>query len=168
LIDESNGTAFVRDFLRDEKQMAALFERFVRNFYSREQVNFSVRREVFGWNDVEATDEDHRLLPGMTTDVSLESRTRKIVIDTKYYANTLQRHYNRDSVHSANLYQLFSYLKNLQVADARPVEGVLLYPTIDVELDLNYRIQGSRLRIVTLNLNADWRHIRDCLLRLAA
>ena len=62
-----------------------------------------------------ATEEDLRYLPTMRTDVSLESSTRHIVIDAKYYSKTLQTYFGTDTIHSGNLYQLYAYLKNLQV-----------------------------------------------------
>lgn len=166
LINEVTGDSRFRDFLRDERQMAALFEKFVRNFYRREQDEFRVRSERINWQEVDATQSDMRFLPSMKTDVSLQSAERKIVIDTKYYASTLQSHYDRETIHSGNLYQLFAYLKNLQFGEQRPIEGVLLYPTVGTSLDLQYRIQGHSVRVVTVDLDADWRETRERLLGL--
>ena len=45
-------------------------------------------------------------------------------------------------------------------------EGILLYPTVDVDLDLNYEIQGHRVRVKTINLNQDWQNIRRDLLQV--
>jgi 5-methylcytosine-specific restriction enzyme subunit McrC len=166
LINEDTGESRFRDFLRNEKQMAALFEKFVRNFYRREQGEFRVKSETFGWQQVEASHDDLEFLPRMRTDVSLDSPSRKIVIDTKYYANCLQSYYDSATVHSGNLYQLFAYLKNLQIGDHREIEGVLLYPTVSKSLSLRYSIQGHAMRIVTLDLNATWQEIRQRLLQL--
>jgi 5-methylcytosine-specific restriction enzyme subunit McrC len=41
LVDPTTGESVFRDFLRDETAMGKLFERFVRNFYQREQVTSS-------------------------------------------------------------------------------------------------------------------------------
>jgi len=166
LINEDTGDSRFRDFLRDEKQMAALFEKFVRNFYRREQSDFRVKSETFGWQQVEATHRDLEFLPEMRTDVSLDSSSRKVVIDTKYYVSCLQSYYDSTTIHSGNLYQLFAYLKNLQIGDHRPIEGVLLYPTVGKSLSLRYRIQGQTMRIVTVDLNAEWQEIRQRLLDL--
>ena len=165
LINEESGDARFRDFLRDEKQMAVLFEKFVRNFYHHEQAEFKVKCEKFAWQDVEATSQDLTFLPSMKTDVSLESATRKIVIDTKYYAKCLQSYYS-EKIHSGHLYQLFAYLKNLQIRDSLPIDGVLLYPTVGKSLSLQYRIQGQSIRIITIDLNKDWQEIRARLLGL--
>lgn len=168
LINERTGNSQFRDFLRDERQMAAVFEKFVRNSYRREQRRFRVRSEQFSWQGVEAGDNDLQYLPKMKTDISLESDDRKIVIDTKYYGQTLQTHFGGGSVHSGNLYQLFAYLKNLDHLGEqdRPIEGILLYPTVGSSLDLRYRIQGHPIRVVTVDLDQDWKTIRARLLGL--
>lgn len=166
LIDEQAGESKFRDFLRNERQMAAVFEKFVRNFYRREQAEYRVKSERIDWQEVEATQFDRRFLPSMRTDISLESPHRKIVIDTKYYVSTLQSHYESETVHSGNLYQLFTYLKNLQIGEHRQVEGILLYPTVGKSLNLQYRIQGHSIRVVTVDLDADWRTIHERLLGL--
>ncbi|MEO2033613.1 MAG: restriction endonuclease, partial [Planctomycetaceae bacterium] len=166
LIGEERGHSRFRDFLGSEKQMAALFEKFVRNFFHHEQSTFRVKVEKFKWQEVEATEGDLKFLPGMKTDVSLDSSTRKIVIDTKYYANCLQSYFNSETIHSSNLYQLFAYLKNLQFGDHRQIEGILLYPTVEKSFSLQYRIQGHTIRIVTVDLNTSWQEIHQRLLGL--
>ena len=104
----------------------------------------------------------------MRTDVSLESNDRHIVIDTKYYSQTLQTYYGFDSIHSGNLYQLFAYLKNLQFTEprSRTLEGMLLYPCVGKTLDLEYAIQGHRMRVATVDLNSHWSDIGKRLLEL--
>ena len=168
IVDQDAGETQFRDFLRNERQMAAVFERFVRNFYKREQTAFRVGTETIEWQDVEADDFDRMFLPKMRTDVSLASSERKLVIDTKYYSQTLQKHYDKQSIHSGNMYQLFSYVKNLQVQEhrGRTIEGILVYPTVGTSLDLRYRVQGHAIRIATVDLNADWKQIHERLLEL--
>ena len=79
-------------------------------------------------------------LPTMRTDVSLRSMHRTIVIDTKYYRQTLSRYLGNEKIRSDHLYQLFAYLKNLEGRDDPDsrAEGVLLYPTVGHALDLRY------------------------------
>lgn len=167
LVDERTGTAKFRDFLRDDRAMARLFERFVRNFYRREQDRFRVRSERIEWQGVECLPADRAFLPVMRTDVSLESPSRKIVIDTKYYGSTLQARFGKETVHSGNLYQLYAYLRNLRLTESpeRSVEGVLLYPTVGTSLDLAYVIQGQRLRVATVDLAAEWPSVHETLLK---
>jgi 5-methylcytosine-specific restriction enzyme subunit McrC len=167
LVHPESGSTRFRDFLRDESVMARLFERFVRNFYRREQADYRVRSEIIEWKSVEGKSSDLAYLPVMRTDVTLESASRKVVIDTKYYASTLQTYHGGSKVHSEHLYQLFAYLKNLEpVLPGQTVEGILLYPTVDTTLDLQYTIHCHRIRVATVDLNVSWREIRDRLLAL--
>jgi 5-methylcytosine-specific restriction enzyme subunit McrC len=165
--DERTGRWRFRDFTRDDGQMASLYERFLLNFYRREQSVFRARSETLEW---EAAGEPQHLayLPTMRTDVSLESAARKIVIDAKYYREPMQSRFGKDSVRSGHLYQLFAYLKNLERrggANAN-AEGVLLYPLVDAPLDLRFTVQGHAVRVATIDLAQEWRQIHGRLLEL--
>ena len=108
------------------------------------------------------------MLPDMTTDISLRSVNRTIVIDTKYYESSLQTYREKQSIHSEHLYQIFAYLKNLEVRGGpdKYAEGILLYPTVSQTLDLHYTIQGHTIRVCTIDLSQNWQSIRRHLLRL--
>jgi 5-methylcytosine-specific restriction enzyme subunit McrC len=162
LISEEDGTAQFRDFLRDERAMARLFERFLFSFYRKEQSEYSVSRDRIHWQDVSASPEAMDYLPTMNTDISLDSPDRKIVVDAKYYREVFQSNYGSDSIHSGNLYQLYAYVSNLAIREdkQRAVEGILVYPTVNREVDLEYEIQGCRMRVVTIDLNQHWSEIR--------
>ena len=88
---------------------------------------------------------------------------KKLIIDAKYYKETLQKYYDSEKVHSSHLYQLFAYLKNQEDIQA---EGVLIYPTVQKTLSLAYTHEGHTIRIETLNLNQDWQGIRTDLLEI--
>jgi 5-methylcytosine-specific restriction enzyme subunit McrC len=104
----------------------------------------------------------------METDISIRDKNRTIIIDTKYYTKTLQNYYDKESIHSANLYQLFAYLKNLEVKGGQDAqaEGMLLYPTVKQDLDLTYDMQGHKMHINTVDLSQEWTEIRDKLLSI--
>jgi 5-methylcytosine-specific restriction enzyme subunit McrC len=158
-----------RDFLRDDRLMAKLFERFVRNFYRREQSMFpKVGGEQFEWAAVEADDAARAFLPAMRTDVCLVSRERKLVVDCKYYSQTLGGYYDAKTLHASHLYQLLAYLRNLAVGAGplQRLEGMLLYPTVDRELDLRYTVHGHPIRVATVDLARDWTDIHRRLLDL--
>lgn len=57
------------------------------------------------------------LTPKNEDDVTLENKEQKIIIETKYYSRTLTRasDFNKESFHSADLYQLFSYRRITEV-----------------------------------------------------
>jgi 5-methylcytosine-specific restriction enzyme subunit McrC len=148
--------------------MARLFESFVRNFYKIEQSEFSVKREDIKWNFVTENEIDLRMLPKMSTDISLVSSSRKIIIDTKFYKEALGSRFTQEKINSSHLYQLFSYLKN-QESDleiTKTCEGVLLYPSAGSDFKFSYRYQNHKIRVLSINLNQDWFDIKRDLLEI--
>lgn len=164
LVDENTGQVKFRDFYRDERQMAYLYENFVRNFYRKEQQDFEVKRENIEWDAVGNT----VYLPQMKTDISLISGNRTIIIDTKYYDDVYEANYGSKKFKSSHLYQIFAYLKNREVKGGAYIhsEGILLYPAVNVEVDEDYLIQGHKIMIRTVNLNQDWKMIHNRLLEI--
>lgn len=167
VVDEKTGRTSFRDFRRDRATMWALFEEFVTGFYQREQRVFRVNpggRNVKWAEKVWATDEDRARIPIMTADVILESPDRRIILDTKYYRETLARRHGSGSgkLHSGNLYQLLAYLRNRQATkpDGAKHEGILLYPQVgDEPLRADIRLEGFRVQARTVDLNQDWQAI---------
>ena len=170
--DESSGRNRFRDFLRDEKKMARLFELFVRNFFRREQTEFAVKSEQLVWDAKPAVPdraEDLAQLPRMLTDISLRSPGRTLIIDTKYYHEALASKYEgRSKVRSENLYQLHAYLTNMEHREGpdAEAEGLLLYPDCGGEVDLAFELRGHLVRVRTLNLDQHWRGVHADLLEL--
>ena len=162
LINEETGKFQFKDFLKDERQMARLFEEFIRNFYKIEVPEAKVFREDLRWK---MAGETHQFLPKMQTDISIKIHNRKLIIDAKYYQETLQKYYDSEKIHSQHLYQLFAYLKNQEDESA---EGILIYPTVQKSLSLAYTHEGHTIRIETLNLNQDWRGVKEDLLGIIA
>jgi 5-methylcytosine-specific restriction enzyme subunit McrC len=170
LADRSGeGPSWFRDILSDEKYMAAVFEEFVRNLYSLKQTEFTVGRSQPRWNATAQNVDDLRFLPAMTTDVVLSSATRRIIIDAKYYREALQTHHGKRTVHSHNLYQLLAYLRGTGAsATGQNLEGILVYPTGEQNVDLQYGIDGYPIRIYTLSLAQPWNSIEMDLLNLVS
>lgn len=162
LASETPGKSKFRDFFQDDdKRMAALFEEFVRNFYKLETSGFKVGREDILWQ-AEPMDADSKAyLPKMATDISIEGHGFKVVIDTKFYKEALATHYDAEKIRSQHFFQIFAYLKNLEKRGGVNTHctGVLLYPTVQKELNLSYMMDGHKLIIHTINLDQDWQSI---------
>ncbi len=174
LVDEKTGDYKFKDFLRDESRMSVVFEAFVKNFYRKEQSEYTVSSENIDWY-VEVAGEHDRYLPSMITDISLaaKDKTRKIVIDTKYYSGGFKKKSwlgTTEKLISSNLYQLFAYLKNLECHGGMNAgcEGILLYASVGEEADLHFSLPGHRFIVKTLDLNQDWKGIHKDLLALIA
>jgi len=164
-MEEKGGTTTFADFLQDTK-MRSLFQKFALNFYRRERPDLAVGGEVIKWDATAETEEDWALLPQMVTDITLRSDAKTWVIDTKFYEEALTGRFDADRLISANLYQIFSYLRNLEKNGGQDAvaEGILLYPCSGVELRAGYMIQGHRIRAVTVNLDNEWSEIKAELL----
>jgi 5-methylcytosine-specific restriction enzyme subunit McrC len=163
LLNEVNGESQFADFEREPKAMARLFEDFVRNFYKREMPEYKVYRENIYWD---AEGEDTSFLPLMQTDISLESKDRKIIMDTKYYQHALTSNFGSQKLISGNLYQLFAYLSNHRKAQGKETVGMLLYPKTGKEIDLSYTIKGFTVKVFTINLNCNWQVVHERLLEI--
>ena len=160
---ETPGECLFMDFTRDNHKMNKLFEAFIRNFYKREFPKWKVYSEELRWRFVVA-DESHRsFIPLMRTDISIENEQGKIIIDAKYYRQTFAQHYDKASLHSHNLYQLFSYLINQRSEHPGTLKtrGMLLYPETGREVDLDYWYEDHLIQIKTLNLDQHWRLIEQ-------
>jgi 5-methylcytosine-specific restriction enzyme subunit McrC len=162
-LNEIDGTYYFKDFIGSDKAMASLFEAFIRNFYYREQSLFSVSREDISWDVIPIGDSLESYLPKMQTDITLESKNRKIIIETKFYANALSERFEKKKFHSHNLYQLYSYLRNIETKTSHTKniesEGILLYPVVGCQLDESYMFGAHKLSVKTVDLSKSWREI---------
>jgi 5-methylcytosine-specific restriction enzyme subunit McrC len=157
--------------------MAGLFERFVGNFYREELGKRDPEARIVGseWIDCagQALDETFDgYLPRMKTDISIRWPGRYLIIDTKFYREALTRNqdYDKERINSANLYQIFSCVRNLaqRSPEYEYCEGMLLYPTVETDLRLQYTLHGHRITVCTIDLAQDWREIHRRLLSLVA
>ncbi|MCL2191028.1 MAG: hypothetical protein FWB79_06040 [Treponema sp.] len=122
--------------------------------------DFSPKYAFIDWD----IDDEARTsyLPRMKTDIILQSDTRRLVIETKYYGKTMRTNYDRQMFISGHLYQIYAYVKNIDKKTTGNVAGVLLYAktdeTITPDDDLN--IGGNRISLKTLDLNREWKGIK--------
>ena len=119
-----------------------------------------VRATYVEWNvDDGVTD----YLPAMRTDITLSKGHRFLIIDTKYYNQAFQHNpiYNKKTIHSDNLYQIYSYVKNKDVGATGNVSGILLYAKTDEEIapDFTYSISGNQISVKSLDLGSDFSNL---------
>lgn len=154
----------------DEKTMSSLYERFILEYFRQEHGDsVTANAPHIQW----ALDDDMSdLLPDMRTDITLETKTggpRKVlIIDAKYYSHTLQSRFEKKTVHSGNLYQIFTYVKNRAELERRTgndcvVAGTLLYASTDEDIqpDVRYQMSGNEINVTTLRLDCDFDGIRN-------
>ena len=102
----------------------------------------------------------------MQTDIMLSHGEKILIIDAKYYAHSTQIQYDKHTLHSGNMYQIFTYVKNKEVELAdRPheVSGMLLYAKTDEDIypENEYRMSGNKIEVRTLDLDGDFTKIRS-------
>lgn len=101
----------------------------------------------------------------MKTDVMLEDSDQKkaLIIDAKYYAHTLSvdGRYGTSKIWSNHLYQIYTYVKNRDRNPDENVSGMLLYAgTDELNPDSDYKMDGNRIRVKTLNLDCDFQEVK--------
>lgn len=163
LLNEGESEKLFQDFSREHQKMAKLFENFVKNFYKREIQGSRVKSESLYWP---AEGERTNYIPKMKTDISLEYANQKIIIDTKFYKDMFGEQWNKETVRSGHLYQIFSYLKNDEFYTGRKATGILLYPKVQKAINLHYKIHGFDVKICTVDLTQHWNKIHDRLLEI--
>ena len=168
------GSLSLPDPNREDTWVRTLFEKAVGGFFkvvlAERDWNVSTGRRL-DWQQTAATDDIPRLLPGMRTDISLDSLTlrRRIVIDTKFTSIVTKGHHRESSFKSNHIYQIYAYVRSqVRKEDIRSksAEGVLLYPSIDIDVDEAVRIQDHVIRFKTVNLSGTIETIRRQLLEV--
>jgi 5-methylcytosine-specific restriction enzyme subunit McrC len=164
---ERGGARRFRDFVRDGLPM--LFEKFVLNFYRQElPAEWHIRATTFKWQLVAPNADALALVPRMETDVCLSRLGRSIILDTKFYAQALKNGaHGQARLPSANLYQLFTYLRQQSSEPGwEEAEGVLLYPWTNRDFAVEFTTHGHRIRALTLNLTQPWQQIHSALMQI--
>ena len=156
----TDGTTRLMDFL-DEQRMCRLYEKFILEYYRKEYPQLTVNASQIPW----ALDDGiNDMLPVMQTDIMLSQGNQVLIIDAKYYGHTTQTQYDIHTLHSANLYQIFTYVKNKEAELANvphEVSGMLLYARTDeaVQPNNSYKMSGNKISVRTLDLNQDFSEI---------
>lgn len=168
ITNEIDNEIVFADFVRD-KQMSKIYEKFVLNFFRihLDEKKYNVHAPKMKWNlDEEISKEEFSLLPEMRTDIVIENKVKntQLIIDTKYYEQTLVSSNWTDikKVRNTHLFQIIAYVNNSDFAGN--IEGMLLYPTVEKEINADFPILGKNIGIRTLNLDADWNEIYGRLL----
>lgn len=156
----SDGTTRLMDFL-DEQRMNRLYEKFILEYYAKECPQVRATASQIPW----ALDDGvNSMLPVMQSDIMLTRGSEVLIIDAKYYTHTTQTQYDVHTLHSANLYQIFTYVKNKDTdfgEEPHKVSGMLLYAATDeaIQPDNSYQMSGNKISVRTLDLNQDFPEI---------
>lgn len=123
-----------------------------------------LRKQLICTYDEFSVNEENSLLPVMQSDIMLQSGEKVLIIDAKYYEHSTQVQFDKHTLHSGNLYQIFTYVKNkeyeLREKD-HTVSGMLLYAKTDEAIYPNnvYQMSGNQITVRTLDLNLSFDEI---------
>ena len=145
----------------DEQRMNRLYEKFILEYYAKECPQVTATASQIPW----ALDDGiGTMLPVMQSDIMLTRGSEVLIIDAKYYTHTTQTQYDVHTLHSGNLYQIFTYVKNKDTEfgdQPHKVSGMLLYAATDeaIQPDNSYQMSGNKISVKTLDLNRDFSEI---------
>ena len=145
----------------DEQRMNRLYEKFILEYYAKECPQVTATASQIPW----ALDDGiGTMLPVMQSDIMLTKDDTVLIIDAKYYTHTTQRQYDVHTLHSGNLYQIFTYVKNKDTEfgdKPHTVSGMLLYAATDeaIQPDNSYQMSGNKISVRTLDLNQEFSEI---------
>ena len=154
----ADGSTRIMDYA-DDMTEAKLYEKFILGYFQREHPEIKAYSPQIAW---QVSDGYRTLLPTMQSDVVISSKATKktLIIDAKYYSHNMQikAPYNTQTLHSANLYQIFTYVKNWNAAPDEEVSGMLLYARTDdvIQPDNDYQMSGNQISVKTLDMNCDF------------
>lgn len=146
-----------------DEHMNRLFEKFVLEYYRFHHRELSAHPDHIEWDIADRETAAIDFLPEMKTDISLHKGNRTLIIDTKYYGKMMQEQFDKQTIHSGNLYQIFTYVKNLDKDNTGEVSGMLLYARTEESIapDLDAHFGSNRIMVRTLDLSQDFRGIRE-------
>ena len=143
-----------------DEHMARLYEKFILEYYSQHHTYLSeVKAGQVKWDLVGDNSESMiRFLPIMQTDIMLRLNEKILIIDAKYYGRTLQKQFDKYTLHSNNVYQIFTYVKNQDKNNTGDVAGILLYAKTDEDItpDVMFNMGGNQIGAKTLDLNKEF------------
>ena len=153
----TDGSTKLMDFL-DEQRMCRLYEKFILEYYRIHYPQIKASAAQIPWI--------------LGEDFTLYYENKVLIIDAKYYSHTTQVQFDKHTLHSNNLYQVFTYVKNKDAQfgdESHEVSGMILYAQTDETVQPNntYWMSGNKITVRTLNLDCNFNEIAGQLNEIA-
>lgn len=158
LLSTEEGTIKMATFL-DDQRMSHLYEKFILEYFRYHHPELRANPDQVQWN---LDDDNDMWLPNMITDITLKSRDgRVLILDAKYYGQQMQSNFDVQTYRNANLYQIFTYVKNWDKEQTGNVSGMLLYAKTDEEFQPanQFSMGGNKIAVESLDLNLPFAEI---------
>jgi len=146
-----------------DEHMNRLFEKFVLEYYKKHHPELKAEAKQIDWNIVKEQSTIN-ILPIMQTDILLNIGKRTLIIDTKYYAQSMQKRFDKTTIHSHNFFQILAYVNQYDRDHQGNVDGMLLYAKTQEEVVPDgYMTQndGNVIYFKTLDLSTDFEAIKN-------
>lgn len=159
LLSTEKGDYKLAGFL-DAQRMSHLYEKFILEYYRYHHPELRANPDQVKWN----LDDDNDLwLPNMITDITLKKAGKTLIIDAKYYEQQMQSSFDVPKFRNANLYQLFTYVKNMDTEHDGSVAGMLLYAKTGEEYQPSnkFNMDGNEISIGVLDLSVPFSEISN-------
>lgn len=146
-----------------DTRLSYLFEKFVLKYYKKHFNKLKVNAKRIEWKLNEAeNDVGIQFLPKMETDIIISDKVNTLIIDTKYYSKSMQYNFDFPKLVSANLYQIYTYVKNYDNKTLGEVSGLLLYAKTIEDITPNFKanMDGNTIGASTIDLNREFKEIR--------
>ena len=154
LLSKESGEKKLASFV-DEQSLCKLYEKFILEYYRKHYPELKANASQIPW----AVDDDCRtMLPTMQSDITLSYEGKTLIIDAKCYTKNTQSQFDKRTIHSGNLYQIFTYVKNKTLQEGftdHEVSGLLLYAKTadEIQPDGDFSMSGNKISVKTLDLN---------------
>ena len=168
IITKEDGKLEFKNYI-DEQKIHKLYEKFILEYYKYHHKELNASVPQIKWN----IDSDNfiEFLPKMQTDIVLKFQNKTLIIDAKYYSNIFQNNplYDKNSFHSHNLYQIYTYVKNEDKNKTGNVEGLLLYAKSDKNdnIEAQYNMDGNIISVSNIDLSKDFNCVKEKLESIA-
>ena len=158
LLSTEQGNVKMSTFL-DDQRMSHLYEKFILEYYRYHHPELHANPDQVAWN---LDDDNDMWLPSMITDITLKNNGRTLILDAKYYGQQMQSNFDVQTFRNANLYQIFTYVKNMDTKHDGSVAGMLLYAKTGEEFQPknDFKMDGNRISVGSLNLNLPFDEIK--------
>jgi 5-methylcytosine-specific restriction enzyme subunit McrC len=100
----------------------------------------------------------------MHADAILRGDGRVVVVECKFYKEMLQSSHwgSMAKIRSSHLYQLMTYLRNLDASlPGQEVGGLLVYPAVQSGFISDLNLSGHSVRVCTIDLARTWNEVAD-------
>ena len=165
LLSTEKGIIKMATFL-DDQRMSHLYEKFILEYYRYHHPELRANPDQVQWN---LDDDNDMWLPNMITDITLKSRDgRVLILDAKYYGQQMQSNFDVQTYRNANLYQIYTYVKNWDKEQTGKVAGMLLYAKTEEEFQPanQFSMSGNKITVSSLDLNLPFTEIAAQLERI--